>query len=68
MSGSIATYFPFEGFSGTDTFTYAAWDVSSQRLLLSGSGLSQRFPRGVAVSLRVVNPDGQSASTTFTRQ
>lgn len=28
LSGTLATYFPFPGFSGTDTFTYAAWDGS----------------------------------------
>ena len=28
LSGRTATYFPFAGFAGTDTFTYAAWDGS----------------------------------------
>jgi PKD repeat protein len=28
ISGTTATYFPYAGFSGTDTFTYAAWDGS----------------------------------------
>ena len=29
LSGTTATYFPFDGFSGSDTFTYAAWDGST---------------------------------------
>ena len=28
LSGTTATYFPFAGFSGSDAFTYAAWDGS----------------------------------------
>jgi hypothetical protein len=42
--------------------------VSSARLILSGTGLSRLFPRGQSLAIRVVNPDGQSASTTFTRR
>ncbi len=41
--------------------------VSSSELILSGEGLRERFPRGTAVRIRVVNPDGSSATTTFTR-
>ncbi len=26
LSGTTATFYPFDGFTGTDTFTYAAWD------------------------------------------
>ena len=26
LNGTTATYFPFDGFSGVDTFTFAAWD------------------------------------------
>ncbi len=29
LSGTTATYFPYEGFSGTDIFTFAAWDGST---------------------------------------
>jgi PKD repeat protein len=50
----------------------AAWSPmqrsSSTRLVLSGSALSSRFPPGTAVAIRVVNPDGKTASTTFTRR
>ncbi len=44
LSGSKATYFPAAGFTGTDTFTYAAWDGSVDSNLatvtvsVSGSG------------------------------
>jgi PKD repeat protein len=41
---------------------------SSTRLTLSGEGLSRLFPRGQPVTIRVVNPDGNSVSTTFTRR
>ncbi|MBK6428141.1 MAG: SBBP repeat-containing protein [Blastocatellia bacterium] len=37
------------------------------RLVLSGTELKARFPRGVEVTVRVVNPDGGEATTTFTR-
>ena len=54
---------------GTDT---TAWTPttrsSSTRLLLTGSGLSTKFPPGTAVAIKVVNPDTKSASTTFTRR
>jgi PKD repeat protein len=50
----------------------AAWPatqrVSNTSLLLTGSTLASRFPPGTAVAIRVVNPDGKSASTTFTRR
>jgi PKD repeat protein len=56
-------------FIGTDT---AAWEPmtrsSSTQLLLTGSGLSAKFPLGTAVTIKVVNPDGKSATTTFTRR
>jgi len=29
LTGSIATFYPFAGFTGSDTFTYAAWDGST---------------------------------------
>jgi hypothetical protein len=29
LVGTVATFYPFAGFSGTDTFTYAAWDGST---------------------------------------
>ncbi len=41
--------------------------VSSSQLVLSGDGLSSLFPRGTAVRIRIVNRDGQSATTSYTR-
>ncbi len=29
LSGSTATYFPFDGYQGADSFTFAAWDGST---------------------------------------
>lgn len=41
--------------------------VSSSKLVLKGEGLSRLFPVGKPVSLRIVNPDGRSVTTSFTR-
>jgi PKD repeat protein len=40
---------------------------SSSSLTLGGSGLRNKFPRGVTVAIRVVNPDGGSATGSFRR-
>jgi PKD repeat protein len=54
---------------GGDAVAWPATErVSSTRLLLTGSTLPGRFPPGTAVAIRVLNPDGKSASTTFTRR
>jgi hypothetical protein len=37
VTGSNATYFPFTGFSGTDKFTYAAWDGQLDSNLATGT-------------------------------
>jgi PKD repeat protein len=37
LVGSTATFHPFAGFSGSDTFTYAAWDGSTNSNLGTGS-------------------------------
>jgi hypothetical protein len=130
LSGSTATYFPFSGFTGADSFTFAAWDgqlnsnlatvamsvgqvtppvVSSvikasgntfklkvngsnfqagltvtigadtapwtnvtykgptHLVLGTGSTLKAKFPKGTAVTIKLVNPDGGAAQTTYTR-
>ncbi|HVV69961.1 MAG TPA: hypothetical protein VHI52_00160, partial [Verrucomicrobiae bacterium] len=36
---NVLTYFPNGGFSGTDTFTYAAWDGAKNSTLVTGSVL-----------------------------
>jgi PKD repeat protein len=53
--------------SSTTAWANTRW-VSAQRLQLSGSGLSRQFPRGRAMTIRVVNPDGGTASRSFTRR
>jgi PKD repeat protein len=56
-------------FIGTDTTRWpTVTRASAQRLILGGTGLSSRFPRGATVTIRVVNPDGKSATTTFRRR
>lgn len=40
---------------------------SSTSLTLGGSGLRSRFPSGVTVSIRVVNPDGGTVTGSFKR-
>ncbi len=37
LSGSVATYYPFPGFSGSDSFTFAAWDGSTNSNLGNGA-------------------------------
>ena len=41
--------------------------VSGSRLILGGENLSRQFPRGTAVRIKVVNPDGKSVTTSYTR-
>jgi len=35
--GTVATFYPFAGFSGSDSFTYAAWDGSTNSNLGAGT-------------------------------
>ena len=37
VSNNVLTYFPDAGFTGSDTFTYAAWDGSKNSLLATGT-------------------------------
>ncbi len=37
LVGTVATFYPFDGFSGSDSFTYAAWDGSTNSNLGHGS-------------------------------
>jgi hypothetical protein len=41
--------------------------VSASRLVLSGENLSRQFPRRTAVTIRIVNSDGRSVTTSYTR-
>jgi len=36
LIGDVATFYPFSGFTGSDTFTYAAWDGSTDSNLATG--------------------------------
>jgi PKD repeat protein len=61
LSGTQATYFPFSGFSGTDTFTYAAWDGSSD------SNLGQvAVTVGTATCTLTCSASGPATATTGT--
>jgi PKD repeat protein len=51
---------------GSSTAWSSVQYVSSSRLILGGDGLSRQFPRGRTVSIRIVNPNGQSVTTSFT--
>lgn len=37
ISNATATYYPFDGYSGTDTFTYAAYDGAKNSALATGT-------------------------------
>jgi PKD repeat protein len=53
---------------GTDTTAWGSVQfISASRLIVGGENLSRRFPTGVKVSLKIVNPDGASVVTSFTR-
>jgi len=54
---------------GTDSVPWPSVEfVSSKRIVLVGTGLAARFPLGIAINIRIVNPDGQWVATTFTRR
>ncbi len=55
-------------FVGTDVTPWPSVKYkNTTTLILKGSGLKARFPKGVAVQVRVVNPDTGSDSLTFVR-
>lgn len=58
-----------EVFWGSDPAPWSPVTRKSDGLLVlkGGSALKARFPRGQAVSIRVRNPDGGEATTTYTR-
>jgi uncharacterized repeat protein (TIGR01451 family) len=59
-----------EVFVGNSDTVWADVNRKSETKLVVGRGrtLKLQFPRGVAVSIRVRNPDGLEAVTTFTRR
>jgi PKD repeat protein len=53
---------------GSDSSPWANTTYQSgSSLLLGGSGLKNKFPSGASVPIRVVNPDGGSATGSFRR-
>jgi hypothetical protein len=56
-------------FIGSDSAAWSQVRLKHQGLLTlkGGSALKRRFRKGVPVSIRLVNPDGGSTETTFTR-
>jgi len=56
-------------FIGSDTVAWLGVQfVSARRISLNGDGLATKFPLGQTISIRIVNPDGQSVSTSFRRR
>ena len=53
---------------GTDQWSNVTRSSNGTRLTLSGGGLRSKFPRGQAVAIKVVNPDGKFDTRSFTRQ
>jgi hypothetical protein len=53
LSNGQATYFPFEGFSGTDRFTWAAWDGSTDSNLAAVTVPVATTPCTVALTATV---------------
>jgi PKD repeat protein len=53
---------------GSVLWTGGTQRTTSTRLLLTGNGLADQFPRRTPVAIKVENVDGQSAATTFTRR
>jgi hypothetical protein len=58
-----------EAYVGGDATPWPVVTVSGTSLVTlgGGRGLKQRFPKRVGVQIRVVNPDGGEATTTFSR-
>jgi PKD repeat protein len=61
LSGRMASYYPFDGFSGTETFTYAAWDGSIDSNLATGTVTVK--PRPCTVSATASAPATATAGT-----
>ncbi len=52
---------------GVSPWSTVTRKTDTQILLKGGAALKAKFPRGQATAIRVVNPDGQSATANFTR-
>lgn len=60
LSNNVATYFPDPGFVGTDTFTFAAWDGSTDSNLGTGTVAVAQGP--FSISARALVPPGYPAN------
>ena len=49
VSNNVLTYFPNAGFTGTDTFTYAAWDTSKNSTLATGTVSVAQGPYSLSI-------------------
>ncbi|MEI8243981.1 MAG: IPT/TIG domain-containing protein, partial [bacterium] len=70
ISNAVATYFPFEGFSGVDTFTFAAYNGAKNSALATGTVTVSGTPAGPqapAITQNLVSQTVLAGSTvTFT--
>jgi len=59
-SNNVLTYFPNAGFTGSDTFTYAAWDGSKNSTLATGtvSVVQGSYSLGIASHVATNAPSG----------
>jgi hypothetical protein len=67
ISNAVATYFPFDGFSGTDTFTFAAYNgaknsaLATGTILVSTNGSTNPTNTNTSVPFITLNPASQTA-------
>ncbi|HZR17991.1 MAG TPA: Ig-like domain-containing protein [Verrucomicrobiae bacterium] len=50
VSNNVLSYFPNPGFTGTDTFTYAAWDGSKNSTLATGTVAVAQGPYSLGIA------------------
>jgi ferredoxin len=53
VSNNVLTYFPNPGFTGSDTFTYAAWDTSKNSTLATGAVSVVQGPYSLSINSHV---------------
>ena len=66
VSNNVLTYFPEAGFSGNDTFTYAAWDGAKNSLLATGtvSVVQGSYSWSIATHVATTAPAGWPVALT----
>ena len=60
LSNGIATYFPFIGFTGSDSFTYAGYDGAKNSILATGTILVNAYDATVLPPAITASPVGQT--------